>query len=62
MSKVFFVLNKSRIITHAKWLTFFSHSHLEALFEPAVLALVPVVLINGAAPATPTLVREVPPD
>lgn len=43
-------------------LTLFSHSHFEALFQPAMLALVSVVLVDGATPRTPALVRQVSAD
>jgi hypothetical protein len=42
--------------------TFSSHAHLETLSEAAVLALVPVVLVDGAVPVPPTRVRQVPPN
>ena len=41
-------------------LTFPPHAHFEALFESAVLALVPVVLVNRAVSAATAGVREVP--
>ncbi len=44
------------------FLTFLPHAHLEALFEPAVLALVPVVLVHGTAAAAPALVGQVASD
>ncbi len=51
----------SVIFAHA-FLTFLPHAHLEALFEPAVLALVPVVLVHGTAAAAPALVGQVASD
>ena len=42
--------------------TFSSHAHLEALLEPAVLALVPVVLVDRAVPVPSTRVGQVPPN
>jgi hypothetical protein len=42
-------------------LTFSPHAHLETLLEPTVLALVPVVLINGTVPVASTRVRKVSP-
>ncbi|KFM61896.1 hypothetical protein X975_26569, partial [Stegodyphus mimosarum] len=39
-----------------------SHSHLEAFLEPAVLALVPVVLVDRTVPVAPARVRQIPPD
>ncbi len=42
-------------------LTFSPHAHLKALLEPAVLALVAVVLVNWAAPTPPALVGQVAP-
>ena len=38
-----------------------AHAGLEALLEPAVLALVPVVLVYWAIFVAPALVRQVPP-
>lgn len=38
------------------------HAHLEALFKSAVLALIPVVLINRTIPISTTRVGEVTPD
>ena len=47
---------------NAAWLYgLFPHARLEALFEAAVLALVPVVLVNGTALAASALVGQVPP-
>lgn len=39
-----------------------SHSHLETFLESAVLALVPVVLVDGTVPVAPARVRQVPAD
>ncbi|GIX86703.1 uncharacterized protein CEXT_488701 [Caerostris extrusa] len=39
-----------------------SHSHLETFLETTILALVPVVLVDGAVPVAPASVGEVPPD
>ncbi len=41
--------------------TFSPHAILEALFEPTVLTLVPVVLVNGTVFTTPALVGQIPP-
>ena len=43
-------------------LTFSSHAHLQALFESAVLALIPVVLVNGTIPISTTRIGEIPAD
>ena len=40
--------------------TFSPHAHLETLFEAAVLALVAVVLVNGAVAGASALIRQVP--
>lgn len=40
-------------------LTFFPHSHGEALFVPTMLALIPVVLVHGTILLSSTLVGEV---
>lgn len=42
--------------------TFSPHSHFDTFLESAVLALIPVVLINGTVPASAAGVAEVPPD
>ena len=42
-------------------LTLFPHAHLEALSQAAVLALVPVVLVDRAAPGAAALICQVPP-
>lgn len=39
-----------------------SHSHLQAFLQTAVLALVSVVLVNGAVPIATALVCQIPPD
>lgn len=39
-----------------------SHSHLEAFLESAVLALIPVMLVNRTVPVSSASVSEVPPD
>ena len=39
--------------------TFSPHAHLQTLLQPAVLALVPVMLIDGAVPVPSTRVREI---
>ena len=41
--------------------TFSPHSHLETFLEAAVLALVAVVLVDGAVAGAPALVRQIPP-
>ena len=43
-------------------LTFPSHPSLQTFLEPAVLTLVPVVLVNGAVSAAPARVGEIPSD
>lgn len=40
--------------------TLSAHAHFETLFESAVLALVPMVLVDGAVSVASTRVREVP--
>ena len=40
--------------------TFTSHAGLEAFLEPAVLALVPMMDVNGTVPAPSACVRQVP--
>lgn len=47
---------------HCVLLTFSPHSVLEALFESTVLALIAVMLVDGAVPASSTGVRQVPSD
>ena len=42
-------------------LTLFPHAHFEALFQSAVLALIPMVLVYRAVPRAAALVRQVPP-
>jgi BioD-like phosphotransacetylase family protein len=42
--------------------TFPAHAHLQALFQAAKLALVPMMLVDRTVPATATRVRQVPPD
>jgi len=42
--------------------TFPAHAHLQALFQAAKLALVPMMLIDRTVSAAATRVREVPPD
>lgn len=42
-------------------LTFSPHADFEALLQPAVLTLVPVVLVDGAVSVPPAGVSEVPP-
>ncbi|KZC06839.1 hypothetical protein WN55_07796 [Dufourea novaeangliae] len=37
--------------------TFPSHAHLQALFQPTKLALIPMVLVDGTVPIPPTRVR-----
>ena len=41
--------------------TFSLHAHLEALLQPAMLTLVPMVLVDRAVLVPPALVRQVPP-
>lgn len=48
-------------ITAAEPLTFSPHADFEALLQPAVLALVPVVLVDGAVSVPPAGVGQVPP-
>lgn len=43
-------------------LTLSSHAHFETFLEPTVLALVSVVLVDGAVPVSPAGVGEVPSD
>ena len=40
-------------------LTFSPHAHLQTLLKPTVLALVPVMLIDGTVPVPSTRVREI---
>ncbi|KAL2745209.1 hypothetical protein V1477_006626 [Vespula maculifrons] len=42
--------------------TFPAHAHLQALLQPAELALISVMLVDGTVPGSPTRVRQVPPD
>lgn len=42
--------------------TFPAHAHLEALFQSAELALVPMMLVYRAIAIPPTRVRKVSPD
>ena len=42
-------------------LTFSPHSHLETFLEATVLALIAVVLVDGAVAGAPALVRQIPP-
>jgi hypothetical protein len=39
--------------------TFSPHAHLQTLLKPTVLALVPVMLIDGTVPVPSTRVREI---
>jgi len=41
---------------------FSSHAHLEALLQPAILTLVPVVLVDRAVAVAATRVAQVPAD
>ena len=41
-----------------KIITFFSHPHFEAFFEPTMLTLVSMMLVNGAISASSTLVGK----
>ena len=43
-------------------LTLATHAHLKALSQSAILALVPVVLVNGTLSASSAAVGEVPSD
>ena len=42
--------------------TFSPHAHLEALLQPAILTLVPVVLVDRAVAVAATRVAQVPAD
>ena len=55
-------LKKYHVMPSPSELTFLFHSVPEALFQSAVLALVPMVLVDGAVLAPPALVGQVPPD
>lgn len=44
------------------FLTFSAHAHFQTLFQPTVLALIPVVLVDGTVAAAPARVREIPAD
>ena len=41
---------------------FFTHTNFQAFFQPAVLALVSVVLIDGAVALRTACVRQIPPN
>lgn len=42
--------------------TLSSHSHFQALFEPAILTLVPMMLVNRTVPIATARIRQIPPD
>ena len=57
------VSHEALVRRYSAWLHgLLPHPHLEALLESAVLALVPVVLVNRTAFVAATLIGEVPPD
>lgn len=42
--------------------TFPAHAHFDALSQTTILALIPMVLIDGAISIPPTRIGEIPPD